>query len=126
MRRINTLEELKEEKKRLMFRRLNLEREIKNDFEEIKQSFEPMNILANTAKKTVGNSSNHIFGDSVGMVTNMVAKTALKNSGLLPRILVPLIVKTVTSKLVEKNKTKIFNWIGTIASRVSGRRTAEG
>ncbi|MGZ4099214.1 MAG: hypothetical protein ACXVNM_10070, partial [Bacteroidia bacterium] len=68
--------------------------------------------------------SNHLLGNSVGEVTNMIARTVLRNSGLLPRILVPLIVKTVTSKLVEKNKSKIFDWIGTIALRVSGKKTA--
>ncbi|MGZ3901397.1 MAG: hypothetical protein ACXVNO_07660 [Bacteroidia bacterium] len=124
MRRIDTLEDLKAEKKRLVIKRLNLEREIKNDFEEIRQSFEPVNLIASSAKKALGTDSNHLLGNSVGEVTNMIARTVLRNSGLLPRILVPLIVKTVTSKLVEKNKSKIFDWIGTIALRVSGKKTA--
>jgi hypothetical protein len=124
MRRINTLEELKEERNRLLFRRMNLEREIKNDFEELKESLEPVNFLTGGAKKTFGSDKNHLLGDSVGMATNFIAKMAVKNSGVLPRLLVPLIVKSVTSNIVEKNKAKILNWIGNVAARVSGKRPA--
>jgi hypothetical protein len=124
MRRINTLEDLKSERKRLLYRRMNLEREIKADFQEIKESLEPVNFLTGGARKTLGSGKNHLLGDSIGMATNFLTKAALKNSGLLPRILVPLVVKTVTSSLVEKNKSRIFNWIGSIAARVSGKRPA--
>jgi hypothetical protein len=124
MRRINTLEELKAERKRLSYRRLNLERQIKEDFEEIKQSLEPVNLLTAGAKKSLENEKNHLFGNSVGLATTFLAKIALKNSGFLPRLIVPLLVKNMTSSLVEKNKARIFNWIGNIASKVSGKKTA--
>lgn len=125
MKRINTLEDLKEERKRLMFRRMNLEREIKNDFQELKESLEPVNFLTGGAKKTLGSRNNHLLGDSVGMVTNFIAKMAVRNSGAVPRLLVPLIAKTLTSSIVEKNKSKILDWIGSFAAKISGKKTVQ-
>lgn len=122
MRRINTLDDLRAERKRLLFRRMNLEREIKNDFQELKESFEPVNFIANGAKKTLGSTQNHLLGDTIGLATNIITKAALRNSGAIPRIVVPLLVKALASKLVERNKTRIFNWIGNVASRVSGKK----
>ncbi|MCW3076578.1 MAG: hypothetical protein JWO32_1187 [Bacteroidetes bacterium] len=125
MKRINTLEDLKAEKKRLMYKRLNLEREIKNDFEDIKKSLEPVNLFTSGAKKTLTKEDNHILGNSAGQMANFLVKTSLKNSGFLPQLIVPFIVKTVTSKIVEKNKSKIINWIGTLANKVAGKKTAQ-
>ncbi|MBA3664919.1 MAG: hypothetical protein H0W61_12025, partial [Bacteroidetes bacterium] len=120
---IDTLEDLKAERKRLMFRRLNLEREIRNDFSEIKESLQPVNLIKQGARATL-EKNNHVLSNSVGQVTNFLAKTALKNTGFFSRLIVPMIVKTVTTKLVEKNKGKIFNLIGTIATKISGKKAA--
>lgn len=122
MKRIDTLEDLKAERKRLLYRKMNLEREIKNDFREIKQSFEPLQLLTTGAKKTLVNEGNHILSNSMGEVANFLAKTTLKNSGFLSRLVVPFLVKNVTSNLVENHKSTIINWLGAIAAKVSGKK----
>lgn len=125
MKRIDTLEDLKAERKRLLYRRMNLEREIKNDFQEIKQMLGPLQLITSGAKKALVSDNNDMLSNSVGQVTNFLAKTALKNSGLLPRIIVPFLIKNVTSNLIEKNKVSIVNWLGDIVSKITGKKVAE-
>lgn len=123
MRRISTLSELKMEQRRLNSRRAFLEKEIKREFRELKEDLEPMALLGKSARKTLRTDSNHMISNSVGELANFIAKTTLKRSGLLSRLVIPYLLKNVTSNLVEKNKSKILNWIGGIASRVSQRKT---
>jgi citrate synthase len=127
MRRINTYDELKAEKRRLKSHRAFLEAEIKKDFREIKEGLEPMNLLKKSTVHAVEKSDPHALGDSIGNFANMVARLALKRSGLLPRIIVPLVLRSVTSKLVEKNKARIIDWAGSLFNRLSyHRRTLTG
>jgi hypothetical protein len=104
---------------------MNLEREIKHDFQEIKQTLEPFKLLTTGAKKTLTNESNHILSNSVGHVANMIAKNTLKNTGFLPRLIVPFLVKNVASNLVEHNKTGIVNWFSSIAAKITGKKSTK-
>jgi citrate synthase len=126
MRRISTYAELKVEKKRLRSKRAFLEAEIKKDFHEIREGLEPMNLLKKGALHAVEKNDNAL-GDSVGNFANMLARLALKRSGMLPRIIVPIVLRNVTSKLVEKNKARIIDWAGHLFNRFSHhRRTLTG
>jgi citrate synthase len=127
MRRISTYDELKAEKRRLKLRRTFLEAEIKRDFREIREGLEPINLLKKGAMHAAEKSDPHTLGDSIGNFANMVARLALKRSGLLPRIIVPIVLRSVTSKLVEKNKARIIDWAGSLFNRLSyHRRTLTG
>jgi hypothetical protein len=122
MRRIDTLEELKAERKRLVLRKNFLEEEIKKDFKDIKAGLEPARLLSETAKRAVGSEENHFLGDSVGAVANMIAKSTLKHAGFIPRLLVPFLIKNVTGKIVEKNKKEILGWFGSLAEKFGRKK----
>jgi hypothetical protein len=114
VRRINTIEELKAEKQRLQARRLFLESEIKKEFNEIKAGFNPEQLISRGVKSTVASEKSHLLGDSAGQFAKTIARIALKRSGLLPRLLLPFLVKKVASKLVDDNKGKIADWVSGI------------
>jgi hypothetical protein len=122
MRRINTLKDLRQEKRRLLIRRNELETEIKVGYAEIKASFEPMNMISKGTEKVLGNKGNHLLGNSAGQVANYIAKFALKRSGLITRLLVPFLIKNTTSNIVENHKTEILNWVGGLVSRFTRRK----
>lgn len=122
MRKIDNLEQLRSERKRLHLRRKYLEEEIKKDFQEIKAGLDPAKLLSETARKAVASDENHLLGDSVGSVANLIAKSAMKNTGFIPRLVVPFLIKNVTGNLIEKNKKEILGWISSIAGRFSGKK----
>jgi hypothetical protein len=126
MRRINSLAELKLEQKRLKSRRVFLEQEIKKDFKEMKEEITPINMLHLGAKKTLLNENSALLGSSVGLLAKLITRKALKNSGFLSRIIVPLLIKNVSSNLVEKNKFKIASWIGEVVSKLKDKKTISG
>jgi hypothetical protein len=126
MRRINSQEELKKEQMRLKSRRVFLENEIRRDFKELKEELEPVKILGKSAKKTLLGESNKGIGNAVGQLANFLARSALRRSGLLTRLVVPYLVKNVTGKIVEKNKTELIGWVGGLLTRLTGRKTLNG
>ncbi|MCE3226374.1 MAG: hypothetical protein K0S32_925 [Bacteroidetes bacterium] len=122
MRRINTLQELRIEKRRLLLRRRELETEIRISYAEIKASFEPANVITKGTEKILGHKENHLLGNSVGQVANYVAKLALRKSGFLSRLIVPYLIKSTASNIVENHKAEIFDWVGRMVSRVAGKK----
>jgi hypothetical protein len=125
MRRINTLNELKAERKRLSLRRVFLEEQIKKDFKELKQSFEPIRLLAKGAEKTLISQNNHLISDTAGQFAKFIARTTLRRSGFLSRLIVPYLVKNAASNFVENNKSKILSWVEVFFTRLSDKKSAK-
>jgi hypothetical protein len=118
MRTINTLEELKEERRRLNMRKDLLETEIKNDFAGIKEDLKPLQLLTKGAGAMLSSKDNGIAGSSAGFLTGfLVKKLILKNSGFLTKLIVPYLAKNVASNVVEENKPKIADWISALISK---------
>ncbi len=117
--------ELKAERKRLSLRRAFLEAEIKQEFKELKKSFEPMKLLAKGAEDTLGDSENHLLGNSVGSVVKFLAKTSLRRSGYISRLVVPYLARNAASSFVENNKGKILGWLEILASRLYHKKAAK-
>ncbi len=126
MRKINTLSELKSEQKKLHFRKIFLESEIKNDLELIKADLEPLKLLTKSAGKILVSKDNGILGNSLGYIADILTKNILlKNSGFVTRLIVPYLVKLSTSNIVENNKSKIAEWAGRQISKLSKNKTAK-
>jgi hypothetical protein len=119
MRKIDTLADLKAEKKRLKFRKLVLEAELKQDLAGFKETLAPLAIVTRGAKTLLSSKDNSIVGSSFGNVANFLAKNILlRNSGLITRLLVPYIIKNATSNFAENNKSKILGWLEQFISRL--------
>lgn len=123
MRTINTLAELKEERLRLQMRKVFLETEIKNNFNEIKEDLKPIHLIAKGAKKLFKGNDNTAVGDSVGYFTNNIVKNVLlKNAGFLSRLILPYLAKNVASNVVEDNKSKVADWVTGLISRFTHKK----
>lgn len=126
MRRINTLADLRAEKKELLLRKIYLEAEIKKDIEEIKTDLEPLRLLAKGAKGILSSKNNSILGSSAGLAADFITKhTLLKNSGFLAKLIIPFLVKNVTSNIVENNKSKVVSWVENLVSKFTNKKTSE-
>jgi len=122
MRRINSHEDLKKEQMRLNSRRIFLEKEIKRDFKELKEELEPVKLLTKSAGRTLIGENNKVIGNVVGQLANFIARSTLRRSGLIVRLIIPYLIKNVTSNLVEKNKSQLVNWFGGVATRLYGKK----
>ncbi len=122
MKRINTIAELKAERKRLSLRRVFLEDEIKSDFRELKQSFEPLRLIVKGAEKTLVSQNNHVISDTAGQFAKFIAKATLRRSGFLSRLIVPYLVKNAASNFVEGNKSKILSWAEVLFTKLADKK----
>src|SRR3954468_22631996 len=119
MRRINTLAELKAEKKALMLRRAELEVEMKKDLEEIREDLKPVLAIAKGAKSFLSSKDNGVLGKSAGTAADFIAKhTLFKNSGFITKLIMPFLVKNITSNVVNDNKSQIIDWVDNLLSKI--------
>ena len=123
MRKINTIEELRFERRALQAKAHDLELVIRQDIEDIKQMFAPVQMLTTGAEKVLVSLNNGLLGNTAGAVADFLTRNVLmRNAGFISRLIVPYLVKNVTSNVVDKNKTDIVSWIGTMISRFRDSR----
>jgi len=121
--KINTLAELKTEQEKLRSRKVILESEIKNNFEEIKAELAPLKLLTKNAGKILVSKDNGILGNSLGYIADFLTRNVLlKNSGFITRLVVPYLVKNSTSNLVENNKSRIVGWVVSAISKLGKKK----
>jgi hypothetical protein len=112
MRTINTLQELREERTRLRLQRSVIESEIQQNVRDIKAWIEPLEIVKRKAGKMLVSEHNGMLSDSMGMLANLLGKKVLfRNSGFFVKLLIPFLMKNVTSNIVHENKDKILSWL---------------
>ncbi|MEP7168833.1 MAG: hypothetical protein ABI855_05635 [Bacteroidota bacterium] len=123
MKRIDTLTELKAERIRLRQKQFRLESEIKNNFNALKESFAPLQLITDGAGKMLVNKNHGLVNETVSLVTDfLLKKVLLRNSGFIIRMILPFIARNTANNLVADNKTKILGWIGDIILKAGNRK----
>jgi hypothetical protein len=125
MNKYKTLDEVRAEKQRLNARKEILEEEIKLDFEDLKQSVMPVNIIKNAFKSDKGASTdsegisqNHKslspFAVSItGMALDLlVTRLFMKRSSLIKKLITSYLIRTGGPGLVEKAGPVIASRLG--------------
>ncbi|HKR06281.1 MAG TPA: hypothetical protein VJY62_16715 [Bacteroidia bacterium] len=113
MKKINTLAELKAEKIYLRQKQFQLEAEIKNNFNSLKESFAPLQLVTDGASKMLVNRNHGLVNDTVGILVDFVLKNILlRKSGFILRLILPFIARNTANNLLMDNKKKILGWIG--------------
>jgi hypothetical protein len=108
MRRINTYAELKEERKRLKIRQSQIEFALKQDVEDIKVYFQPMQLAGNAISSFFSVKERSLTTGAINTVMNFVLrKIVLRNSGWLTRMIVPVLARKSANSLFDANRTKI-------------------
>lgn len=126
MMKINSLSDLKIEQKKLHQRQASLETEISNGFEKLKEELEPLRSFTKSAGNILVSKDNGILGNSFGTIANFLTKNVLlKNSGFITRLIVPYLVKNSTSTLVDNNKSKIVDWVGSLISKFANKKNGQ-
>ncbi len=123
MKKIDSLVQLRAEKKRLQAKKIMLEAEIENNFNEIKHDLSPLTLIKKGAEKAVSSEHYGVVNYSISGILDFVfKKVLLRNSGIVTRLVVPFLAKNLTKNYVHDNKTKIMGWIGSLISRVAAKK----
>jgi len=116
--KINTYEDLIQEKQRLQLLLQMQKQWIREDIDEIKEELQPIKVAMSAVGKITsrepGNWAMNFAGNK--LIDLVVKKLILRKAGWLTRIAVPFFLKNVSSHVIAENKDKIldklFSWIG--------------
>jgi hypothetical protein len=123
MRRINTLDELRAERKRLQVYSLELENNLRSEFRMLKKDLRPMNLLFGGTRKELMEDQNGLISVGAGSLAGFLTKSFLmKRSGFLAKLIVPAMVGKITSGIVERNKVKIMDMVRVVVSKITIKR----
>lgn len=123
MKRIDTLSELKAERIRLRLKQLFLEKEIENNFNAIKKSFAPLQLVTDGAAKMLVNKNHGLANETISMISDFILKkVVLRKSGFILRLILPLIARNTANNLLTDNKTKILGWIGDLILKAGKKK----
>jgi hypothetical protein len=114
--RINTYDDLLQEKARLTALLQTQKDQVRQDFREIKEELTPIKTAVNfIGQITTKDSGNPLLNGAIDtMVDLVVKKLILGRAGWLTKLVVPFVIKNFASHKIEENKNailrKIFSW----------------
>jgi len=112
MKRIESIKELREERRLARMRVLQLEEQIKIDFEEIKDDLKPLKMAGKAIKTMMVSEKDTVLGTSIGLTVDaLIKKLFLRKSGFLTKTIVAFILKNYTRNIVSKNSDSILDWV---------------
>ncbi|MFY9307911.1 MAG: hypothetical protein WAQ28_02560 [Bacteroidia bacterium] len=111
MLKINTLKELKAEQVSLRVKKSRLENDIKLGFNELKAELTSFRSISKDAEELLASKDNHFLGFSLGTLADILTeKFLLKNSGLITKFILPIIVNKQLVGWWKVTKQKL--WAG--------------
>ena len=114
MRRIDSLQQLKEEKRKLRLRAETLEGNIKNDWSNMKQSLAPANLVFKAFNNSITGVKPNLLNETMNVGIDIILRRLiLRNRGLLVKLIVPYLVKNFTGNYIKTHRTDIFSWLRT-------------
>jgi hypothetical protein len=123
MRRIDTIEDLRAERKRLTAYSRQLESDLQAEFRLLKEDLSPARLLFGGAKKDIRNHSESLVSIGAGQLAGFIARKVIFNrAGLIAKFVMPSLINRITSSIVERNRTKIMIMFGTIAAKFSRKK----
>ena len=130
--RIQTYEQLMEEKKRLETL-IDAQKElIRYDFKDLKHELKPVGVVFSFLKSVTSRSGkNGVLNYGVDMIIDLVFKRMiLAKAGWITRLAVPFLIKNFSSNKLAENKNtflkKLRSWLGNKNGKHDRMRSTEG
>ena len=118
MEKIRNSKELDSERRRLKFKLNAAEEILKEDFEWIKEEIKPGNIARKIFNNIIGNNTSGLLNKGVGFTIGALVKNILlSKSGWITRLIVPFIVKNLSSNYLSEKKPEIFSILRNIIQK---------
>ena len=115
MKKIETYEQLVIQRSVTRIRIAELEGQINNDFEELKNEMKPWKIVRGVMRDLVASEKTDLVGASAGItVESLVNNVLFRKSNFITRTIVAFIAKNYTRNLVSKNSESIIDWMKSV------------
>lgn len=112
MKRIDTLDQLKQERVRLKLQLAELEDQIQDDVRAIKEELKPAHLVATAFGNLLTYKDHGILNEGLNIGIDLLLRRIIfKNSGLIAKFVVPFFAKNFTSNWVADHKADILEWI---------------
>ena len=126
MNKIDSLADLRTERFRLRQKSFLLEEEIKNNFNELKSSFAPLQLIKDGAANMFVNNNNGMMNTGISSIVGFLMRTVfLRNAGFITRLIVPFLAKNTANNFVADNKTKILGWMSDLFLKAVKKKKTE-
>ena len=109
MKKIRNLKELHTEKLRLQSELIAAEEILKEDLKWIKEEIKPGKIAGKLFNNIIGNKSSGLLNNGLrGTIDILLKNILLSKSGWITRLILPLIIKNLSSSYLAEKKPEIF------------------
>jgi hypothetical protein len=126
MRKIDNIEQLREERIRLRKEIRMLEEEMEHDFTGIKEYLHPFHLAMNATGKILTRKDAWLFGPGINFVIDMlVGRMLLRKAGWLSRLTVPFLLKNVTHNYVVDHAGTIIDTLKNLFNKFRGKNHQE-
>jgi hypothetical protein len=131
MRKIENLKDLRSERARLKLELNVAEETLKEDIEWIKSELRPAHLAGKYLSNTLVNKDDGFLNVGLRRTIDTVLKSfVLSRAGWITKLVVPFIVKNISSNYVQEKKPEIFGmlkrWISTARKSTSSHHNHNG
>jgi hypothetical protein len=110
--KIESMDQLQDEIRLSKERITQLESLLEDDINEIKKSFQPVNVVGNTIKNMVTSEKNNLVNASINIAVDTLIKNLIfRRSNAVLKLLVSFVAKNLTKNLYSKNAENIKDWL---------------
>jgi len=121
--KIETYEQLKEQRLLTRIRIKQLEEQIKNDFMVIRNDLTPWNIASKTMRKMLHSEKHGLVGESLGMTVDvLVSKLFFRKTNFITKALIAMVAKNYVNNMVTKKSEVILDRLHSLIETVKTKR----
>lgn len=125
--KIESYQQLREQRALTRLRVKELEQQIKNDVEDLKESFKPLNIAGQAVRGMLSSDKHGLVSESIGItVDTLIKKILFRNTGFLTKTLISFAVKNYANSTVSKKSEDILDWLQTRLKKLKNRHEQNG
>ena len=122
MNKINNLAELKEERRRLQYKRAEFEVLLKAEYQHLKEELKPSKLILDAVSRAAAHKHKDIIGNTTKSVVDLlINKVVLRNAGFITKIVGGIVAHKLTDKVVTDNKSSIASWVINLLDKVTTR-----
>ena len=125
--KIETYQQLKEAKVLSKRRIKELEQQIKDNVEDIKNDLKPINMAGNAIRSMLSSEKHGLVSESVGMGVNAIVKgLLLRRTNFITKTLVAFAAKNLANNMVMKNSENILDWLQSHLRKMKSKHQHNG
>lgn len=125
--KIETYQQLKEQKALSKLRLNEMEERIKEDFAEIKNDLKPMNLIGSTLRSMLKSEKHGVVGGSIGATVDLIVKKLLfRKSSFITKGIVSYVAKNYANSMVTKNAESILGGMQSVLHKIKNKRHHNG